>query len=136
MAISPKGGARILGGGRGEGPGPEVMAAATLNGDDVVNTEGENLGEITDIMLDVEGGRIAYAVLSFGGFLGMGDKLYAVPWQALELDTDNKRFILNVEKDRLKQAPGFDKEHWPSMADPTFASQIYSFYGSEPYWKH
>jgi sporulation protein YlmC with PRC-barrel domain len=135
-STSGKGGARILGGGPGDGPGPEVMAAATLNGDDVVNAQGENLGEITDIMLDVEGGRIAYAVLSFGGFLGMGDKLYAVPWQALELDADNKRFILNVEKDRLKQAPGFDKDHWPSMADPTFASQIYSFYGSEPYWKH
>jgi sporulation protein YlmC with PRC-barrel domain len=133
-STSGKGGARILGSGQGEGPGPEVMAAATLNGDDVVNAEGENLGEITDIMLDVEGGRIAYAVLSFGGFLGMGDKLYAVPWQALELDTDNKRFILNIDKDRLKQAPGFDKNHWPSMADPQFATQIYSFYGSEPYW--
>src|ERR1700756_356005 len=113
------GGAPIVGADRrsSDGPGPEVMDAATLKGDSVVNSSGEDLGKIEAIMLDVTGGRIAYAVLSFGGFLGMGDKLFAIPWSALTLDTDNKCFILDVSKDKLDALPGFDKDHWPSMAD-------------------
>ncbi|HEY6452399.1 MAG TPA: PRC-barrel domain-containing protein [Steroidobacteraceae bacterium] len=117
------------------GPGPEVMGASTLSGDSVVDRHGESLGEIKEIMVDVPTGRVAYAVLSAGGFLGIADKLFAVPWSALTLDTNNKQFILDVDKDRLKEAPGFDKDHWPSMAQPTWASTIYKFYGVEPYWK-
>src|SRR5687767_3366358 len=70
------------------GPGPEVMAARTLKGDKVVNMRGEDLGEIEDIMLDVQSGRIAYAVMSFGGVMGIGEKLFAIPWSALVLDAD------------------------------------------------
>jgi sporulation protein YlmC with PRC-barrel domain len=88
------------------GPGPELMSADSLTGDSVCNTQGENLGKIKDIMLDLRNGQVGYAVLSFGAFLGMGEKLFAVPWNALTLDAENKRFILNVEKDRLKDAPG------------------------------
>lgn len=117
------------------GPGPEVMAANTLEGNDVVNNQGEDLGKIKEIMLDVMGGRIAYAVLSSGGFLGMGDKLFAIPWGALILDTDRKCFILDVDKDRLKNAPGFDKDHWPSMADTTWANEIHAYYGQRGYWQ-
>src|SRR5579863_4717699 len=86
----------------GDGPGPEVMGASTLSGDSVVDRNGESLGQIKEIMVDVPTGRVAYAVLSFGGFLGMGDKLFAVPWSALTLDTDNKQFILEVDRNRLK----------------------------------
>lgn len=118
------------------GPGPEIMAASTLEGDKVVNAEGEELGKITDIMLDVPSGKIAYAVLSFGGVLGIGDKLFAIPWQALTMDAENKDFILDVEKDKLKTAPGFDKDHWPSMAQDEWALQVHSYYGIEPYWRH
>jgi sporulation protein YlmC with PRC-barrel domain len=119
---------------RGDGPGPEVMGAGTLAGDAVVDRNGEALGEIKEIMIDVPTGRVAYAVLSFGGFLGIGDKLFAVPWSALTLDTDNKQFILDAEREHLKDAPGFDKDHWPSMAQPTWASAVYKFYGVDPYW--
>jgi sporulation protein YlmC with PRC-barrel domain len=111
------------------GPGPALMGADTLLGNDVYNGAGENLGSIKELMIDMGAGRIGYAVLSFGGFLGMGDRLFAVPWQALKLDTANKRFTLNVSKDKLKSAPGFDKDHWPSMADPTWATDVHSFYG-------
>jgi sporulation protein YlmC with PRC-barrel domain len=111
------------------GPGPALMGADTLLGNDVYNGSDENLGNIKEFMIDMASGRIAYAVLSFGGFLGMGDRLFAVPWQALKLDTANKRFILNVSKDKLKNAPGFDKEHWPSMADPAWATNVHTFYG-------
>ncbi len=129
------GGASIVGTGRGDGPGPEVMDADTLIGDSVVNASGEDLGKIEAIMLDVASGRIAYAVLSFGGFLGMGDKLFAIPWSALTLDTDQKCFTLSVAKERLEKAPGFDKDHWPSMADTTWATEIHSYYNTTPYWE-
>lgn len=130
------GGASIVGGqGNLSGPGPQVMAADTLEGDDVVNTQGENLGEIKDIMLDVPTGRIAYAVLASGGMLGIGEKLFAVPWNALTMDADRECFILDIDKERLKNAPGFDKDHWPSMADTTWASQVHSYYNTRPYWE-
>ena len=118
-----------------EGPGPQIMGADTLIGDDVVNTLGEDLGEIKEIMLDVASGRVAYAVLSSGGFLGIGDKLFAIPWTALKLDPANKRFVLDVAQDRLKDAPGFDKDHWPSMADTSWATSVHDYYGTRPYWK-
>ena len=117
------------------GPGPMIMSADTLTGDDVVNTAGEDLGEIDHIMIDVPSGKIAYAVLSFGGFLGMGDKLFAIPWSALTLDADNKQFVLNIDKDKLKDAPGFDKDHWPDLAQEDWATEVHSFYGAEPYWQ-
>lgn len=109
-------------------PGPRLMGAETLIGNDVYNENNEDLGDIKDIMLDMTNGRISYAVLSFGGFLGMGERLFAVPWDALKLDTENKRFVLNVDKDRLENAPGFDKDHWPDMADQSWKDQIESFY--------
>lgn len=114
------------------GPGPEMMGAGTLVGNDVYNQKDESLGDIKEIMLDMRNGNVSYAVMSFGGFLGMGEKLFAVPWKALTLDTERKRFVLNVERDRLKGAPGFDKEHWPNMADQTWAKTIHSYYGTKP----
>lgn len=113
-----------------EGPGPRLMGADTLNGNDVYNLEDDDIGSIKEIMLDMAEGKISYAVLSFGSILGMGEKLFAVPWSALTLDTVNKRFVLDVEKDRLKDAPGFDKDHWPDMADPTWANSVHEYYGS------
>ena len=115
----------------GDGPGPFLMGASTLTGNEVVDREAEALGKVTEIMLDVLSGRVAYAVLSYGGMLGLGDKLFAVPWSALRLDTENKRFTLNVLKESLKDAPGFDKDHWPSMADQTWAAGVHNFYGTE-----
>ena len=115
-----------------QGPGPQLMGADTLMGNDVYNGDDEDLGDIKEFMIDMASGRIAYAVLSFGGLLGMGDKLFAVPWRALTLDTENKRFTLNVPKDRLKVAPGFDQNNWPSMADKAWASGVHRFYGT-PY---
>lgn len=118
-----------------EGPGPQILSASTITGDQVTNLEGEDLGKIEEVMLDMASGRVSYAVLSFGGVLGMGDKLFAIPWDALELDAENKCFILDIEKERLKNAPGFDKDHWPAMADNKWATQIHSYYGSRPYWE-
>jgi sporulation protein YlmC with PRC-barrel domain len=107
-----------------DGPGPDVMDAASLTGNDVVNAAGQDLGKIRAIMLDVPSGRIAYAALSIGGALGVGDKLFAIPWSALILDAVHQRFILNVSKERLEAEPGFDKDHWPSVADDTWAAEV------------
>ena len=80
-----------------DGPGPQLMGADTLIGNDVYSQDDEDLGNIMEIMLDMESGMVSYAVLSYGGFLGMGEKLFAVSWQALKLDTENKIFLLNVD---------------------------------------
>jgi sporulation protein YlmC with PRC-barrel domain len=110
------------------GPGPHMMGADTLIGNDVHNKDGEDLGDIKEIMIDMRSGNVGYAVLAFGGVFGMGEKLFAVPWRALVLDTENKRFVLNVDKERLKMAPGFDRNHWPNMADQAWAREIHDYY--------
>ncbi|MEX3958682.1 PRC-barrel domain-containing protein [Trinickia sp. EG282A] len=135
--IGSKGETRIVGKGSAgaEGPGPYVMAASTLEGDKVMCSDGNEVGKIKEIMLDVYTGRIAYAVMSVGGFLGIGDKLLAIPWNALTLDTDRKCFQLGVTSDTVKNAPGFDKNHWPAMADVAWANELHDYYGSAPYWR-
>lgn len=112
-----------------------VVSASTLMGDKVVNQQGEHLGEIKELMIDPQTGHVGYAVLSFGGFLGMGDKLFAIPFRALELKADRKEFVLNVPKDKLKTAPGFDKNEWPKSADRQWGTEIHTFYGTTPYWE-
>ena len=107
---------------------PQYLSASTLTGDNIVNPQGESLGDLKDIMLDTQTGEIAYAVLSYGGVLGMGDKLFAVPWKALTIDGGNKNLVLNVSKERLKNAPGFDKDHWPNFADASFGETIRGYY--------
>jgi hypothetical protein len=117
-----------------QGPGPRVMAADTLTGDDVRNDADDKLGELAHVMIDVPTGRVAYGVLSVGGFLGMGDKLFAIPWAAMRLDPEARCFRLNLSKDQLKDAPGFDKDAWPTMADQRWAEQVHAYYHAIPYW--
>jgi sporulation protein YlmC with PRC-barrel domain len=112
-----------------------VLSASTLTGDKVQNSMGEDLGKVDEIMIDIPSGRVAYAVLSFGGLLGIGNKLFVVPWSALTLDEDEKCFILNVDKQTLESAPGFDKDNWPDMADTTWATGVFRHYGAAPYWE-
>jgi sporulation protein YlmC with PRC-barrel domain len=109
-----------------------VIASSTLNGTHVRNPAGEDLGRIEEIMMDAPTGRVAYAVLSFGGFLGIGGKLFAVPWKALALNENDHEFVLNVDRHLLETAPGFDKDNWPDMADPAFTRMIYGHYGYTP----
>ena len=95
---------------------PQVLRATTVIGNKVLNRAGEPLGNLKELVIDLEDGHIAYAVLSFGGFIGMGDKLFAIPWEALMLEPRDQTFILDVDKEVLKNAPGFDKDHWPDTA--------------------
>ena len=105
-----------------------LLSATSIVGDEVCNLKHDKLGKIEDIMLDLQNGTIRYAVVSSGGFLGMGDRLFAIPWQALMQDHEHKRFTLDIETERLKQAPGFDKQSWPDMADSAWNSSIESYY--------
>ena len=114
--------------------GGKSLTATKLIGDPVVSPRGEDLGKIEDLVIDPTTGRVDYAVLSFGGFLGMGDKLFAVPLEALKLSPEEKRFILDVDKERLKQAPGFDKKNWPDASDRAFGTKVYNYYGYEARW--
>jgi hypothetical protein len=111
------------------------MTAATLTGDKVFNRSGDALGEIEDIMLDVGRGRIAYAVMGTGGFMGVGEKLFAIPWHALTLDTDRHGFVLDVAKDHFRNAPGFDRDHWPSSASDDWHREVHAYYRMPLYWE-
>jgi sporulation protein YlmC with PRC-barrel domain len=113
---------------------PIVKTNKEVIGRKVINPQGENLGKVEEVMLDSLPGRVAYAVLSFGGFLGVGDKLFAVPWQALDWNEQQQAFVINADKRFLENAPGFDKNNWPDMSDTTLRTSIYSYYKAEPYW--
>ena len=115
---------------------PQVLQASTVIGKKIVNRAGEQLGNLKELVIDLEEGRIAYAVLSFGGIMGLGDKLFAIPWEALMLNPKDQTFILDVEKEVLKEAPGFDKDHWPDNAqyEAGWLLDIYEYYGYSPYW--
>jgi len=114
---------------------PTVLSASTINGTSVVNSAGEDLGKIEELMIDLNTGQIAYAVLSFGGFLGLGDKLFAIPFEALQVDTENEVIVFDVDKQTLENAPGFDKDNWPDTAERTWLVGVYEYYGYNPYWK-
>ena len=110
------------------------MRTSMLTGKHVHNHDNEDIGSIEDIVLDLNKGRIAYAVLSFGGLMGLGNKLFAIPWEALQLDANQEYFLLNVSKEKLESAQGFEKDNWPDIANPAWGTQVYSYYGFEPYW--
>lgn len=110
------------------------LSASEIKGDKVVNNEGEHLGKIEELMIDLADGRIAYAVLSFGGFLGLGNKLFAIPWQTLSPRADEHIFLLDIPKKTLEKAEGFDKDHWPAT-NREWLSTLYSYYGYQPYWQ-
>ena len=86
-------------------------------------------------MLDLATGRVVYVVLSFGGFLGIGNKLFAVPWAAFTLDSPRHAFVLEIPRERLSEAPGFDKDHWPDVVDDEARARIFAFYGVAPDWE-
>jgi len=90
-----------------------VLTASSVIGENVESPTGEHLGKIKDIMLDIHGGTIEYFVLEFGGFLGLGEKLFAIPVEAIKIKPSHRSFVIHQTKEQLQNAPGFDKKHWP-----------------------
>ena len=111
------------------------VKASSIIGTKVVDPKAESLGDIKEIVIDPSTGRVAYVVVSFGGFLGMGEKLFAIPFSSFEYNLANNEYVLHVPKERLENAPGFDPEHWPSMSDEKWNRDVYKYYGRSPYWE-
>jgi sporulation protein YlmC with PRC-barrel domain len=109
----------------------QAFRSSTIVGMNVKNPQGEDLGEVNELVIDLQTGRVRYAALSFGGFLGVGDKLFAVPMEALTLKQgeDDRYFVLNVDKEKLKTAQGFNQDKWPNFANKEWAAGIDKFYG-------
>lgn len=112
----------------------QVSRASKIIGTRVKNPNGDSLGDIKELVLDPESGQVVYAVVSFGGVLGMGDKLFAVPWKALHWTRDKEYYVLDVDKDTLKKAPGFDKKHWPDSSNKwdQWREELNQFYHVNP----
>lgn len=109
------------------------MNTMIVNSNDIVgvaveNPQGENLGEVEAIMLNKLDGQVSYVVLTYGGILGMGNKLFALPWSIFSYSSDREKFIINIDKEKLKNSPGFDKDHWPDMNSATWGKQIRDYY--------
>jgi sporulation protein YlmC with PRC-barrel domain len=111
------------------------LKASSIIGTNVANSAGDDLGDIKEVVIDPRSGKIVYAVISFGGFLGMGTKLFAVPFGALTYDAEGDQYALDVSKERLQNAPGFDPDHWPVMSDEKWNREIYKYYERAPYWE-
>ena len=112
----------------------QPLSASSITGTTVRNIQGDNIGDIKDLMIDPTSGEVRYAVLDFGGFLGMGNKLFAVPFKAFQVDRENEKFVLNADKETLKNAEGFDQNNWPNFADRQFEERTHKTYGVTPYW--
>ncbi len=100
-----------------------------------MNSQGEQLGKVKEIMLDVETGKIAYMVLSFGGMLGLGINCLRFPLINLKSMKIKKAVVIDADKMELEKAPGFDKDHWPDFNDVAWNENIFSYYKSNPYWR-
>ncbi len=107
-----------------------VFSATTMIGDDVINNSGDNLGEIEDFIIDLLTGKVNYAILSFEGVFGIGERLFAVPLSILSMDEDARCFVLNASREKLTAAPGFEPDQWPNMSDPEWAAQIHNYWGA------
>lgn len=109
--------------------------ATDLTGKAIKNPAGESLGTLHDIVVDARSGRILYGVVSYGGFMGLGDKLFAMPWSSLRLAPDSGHLSLDVSRETLSSAEGFNQDQWPNFADERWATGNYKHYGQEPYWR-
>jgi sporulation protein YlmC with PRC-barrel domain len=113
---------------------PPSVSASKIIGEAVINRKKESLGTILELVFDTEQGSMVYVVLSFGGFMGMGHKLFAIPWEAFEFSPAEYKLILNVSKEKLKNAPGFDPENWPDFADRSWGERVHNYYGYRARW--
>ena len=113
----------------------QLRLSSNVIGSHVKNLKGDSLGDIKDLVIDPENSRVVYAVLSFGGVLGLGEKRFAVPLSAMKRSSEVNTFILDVAQERLQQAPEFNQNNWPQMTDPQWVTAIYDFYGLKPYWQ-
>jgi sporulation protein YlmC with PRC-barrel domain len=113
----------------------QLRLSSNIIGSRVHNLRGESLGDIKDMVINPEDNQVVYAVISFGGVLGLGEKLFAVPLKVMKRSAEANTFIIDVAQERLKNAPEFNRDNWPQMTDPRWIASVYDFYGLKPYWQ-
>lgn len=111
-----------------------ILSASSIAADPVKNAAGDKIADVKDVMIDLATGRVAYLVISYGGFLGLGDKLFAIPWNVARVDQSDHSIVIDVDEETLKSAPGFDPDHWPDIAQSTWSREIHEHYGVEEPW--
>lgn len=113
---------------------PQLIAATRVNGTYVYNHQDENIGTIEDVMLDKQSGRVAYAIMSFGGFLGMGERYHPLPWSTLRYDTAKGGYVVDLSKEVLEGAPSYARDEDPNWDDRRFGESVHDYYKAKPYW--
>ena len=111
-----------------------LISSEKVSGTDVYNTAGDSLGEIHDVMIDKQSGKIAYAVMSFGGFLGIGERYHPLPWTTLKYDTRQGGYVVGMTKEQLEGAPTFGSNETPAWGDRAYEEKIHGYYKTQPYW--
>ena len=112
-----------------------LISSDKVEGTAVYNREGEKLGSIHTVMIDKVSGKVAYAVMSFGGFLGIGDRYHPLPWNMLTYDTGQGGYVVNLDQNQLKGAPTYGTSETPNWSDRSWGQQVHDYYGTRPYWE-
>jgi PRC-barrel domain len=111
-----------------------LISAGKVTGTSVYNTAGEHLGEVYDVMVDKRSGKIAYAVMSFGGFLGIGERYHPLPWATLKYDTKQGGYVVGLTKQQLEGAPTYAANERPAWEDRAYETRLHDYYKTTPYW--
>lgn len=119
---------------QGSNPPPDLVSSRDIEGADVYGRSGERLGEVEKLLIDKRSGRVAYVVVSFGGFLGIGEKLHPLPWDVLRSDAERGGYAIDLTREELEAAPTYPAGEEPEWHDPEYASSIYSYYRTFPFW--
>lgn len=113
----------------------DLISSEKVEGTAVMNRQGEKIGSIESMMIEKRSGKVAYAVMSFGGFLGIGNQHHPVPWNALTYDTNLGGYVIDADKSRLQGAPTYTGNEMPNWEDRTWGTRLHQYYGTRPYWE-
>ena len=113
---------------------PNIVPASRLEVYDVMNPAGDDLGQVQNFMIDLCHGKVAFVIVAFGGTLGLSDKWFAIPWELLEWRTPEKKFVLDLPREKLAKAPGIDKHKWPQEINLDWLKDLYVYFDCCPYW--
>jgi sporulation protein YlmC with PRC-barrel domain len=111
-----------------------LIGADQVQGTTIYNPHGDNLGSVQDVMIDKVSGRIAYAVVGFGGFLGIGNRHYPLPWEKLKYDPSMGGYVVDLDKSVLEGAPSYADDEAVTWNDRAWDERVYDYYGARPYW--
>lgn len=115
-------------------PGSSLARASALMDDPLYGRSGEYLGTISELLLDLRCGRIAYAVMVWDGFMGLRERLFAIPFGALKVDEARQCWVIDADRSRFEDAPVFDQAHWPDHPDAPWHEAVHRHFGAAPYW--